>query len=216
MTIGYARSTTLPINEKGCDFCQRPLAEGSCQLYIIEWDFNLRPETPARRAIFLKVLDRADIRSLGEVRLVGNGLNQIVAAQEAWNRAETEGLDLVQVSADDAKPLVVRIQDFNKLMFERKKAKQAQKKKKRSELKEIQLKANISIHDLQTKVKSIDKFLERGDKVKIVVRLKGRERDHPERAHELIARVIELVTVAYKFNKLGGPIAAGILEPAPK
>ena len=161
----------------------------------------------------MKVLERADVRSLGEVRLVGEGRNEIIAAVEAWKLADAEGLNLVQVSDDDAKPLVVRIQDYNKLMFERKKAKQAQKKKRRSELKEIQLKANISDHDLQTKVNNIDKFLDRGDKVKIIVRLKGRERDHPQRAFELLDRVVAQVKIPAKFSKMPGPIASGILEP---
>lgn len=161
----------------------------------------------------MKVLERADIRTIGDVRLVHNDMNKIVPVMEAWRLAESEGLNLVQVSADEATPLVVRIQDFNKIMFEKKKAKSAQKKKKRSELKEIQLKANISEHDLQTKIKNIDKFLDRGDKVKIVVRLKGRERDNPQRAHELLNKVIEKVSIPAKFNKLGGPIAMGILEP---
>ncbi len=164
----------------------------------------------------MKVLNLADIRSLGNVRLVGEGKNDIVTALDAWRQAEEVGLNLVQVSDDDAVPLVVRIQDYNKLMFEKKKVKQVQKKKRRSELKEIQLKANISIHDLETKVRSIDKFLERGDKVKVVVRLKGRERDHPERATELMDRVIQLVKAPNKFSKMAGPITAGILEPAVK
>ena len=164
----------------------------------------------------MKVLERSDLRAIGDVRLVGENGNDIVPIMDAWKKAEEKGLNLVQVSDDDTKPLVVRIQDYNKIMFEKKKAKQAQRKKRRSELKEIQLKANISDHDLQTKVKNIDKFLERGDKVKIIVRLKGRERDHPQRASELINKVVTLVTAPSKFSKLAGPIACGILEPATK
>lgn len=164
----------------------------------------------------MKVLERSDLRTIGDVRLVGEGGNDIVPVMEAWKKAEEKGLNLVQVSDDSTKPLVVRIQDYNKIMFEKKKAKQAQKKKRRSELKEIQLKANISDHDLQTKVKNIDKFLERGDKVKIIVRLKGRERDHPQRAHELIDKVVAQVSAPSKFSKLAGPVACGILEPAGK
>ena len=149
-----------------------------------------------------------------EVRLVGEGQNQIVPAIEAWQQADDQGLDLVLVSAEDAVPPVVRIQDFKKLQYEKKK-KQKQNRNK-TELKEIQLKANISDHDLQTKVNNIDRFLERGDKVKIIVRLKGRERDNPQRAHALIDKVMESVKVAHKFNKLPGPIATAILEPAAK
>lgn len=161
----------------------------------------------------MKVLTQAEVRGLSEVRLVGTGTNEIISAIDAWNKADEQGLDLVQVSGEEIKPVVVRIQDYNKLMFEKKKAKAAQKKKKRSELKEIQLKANISTHDLQTKVNNIDKFLDRGDKVKIIVRLKGRERDFPKRAHDLIDRVMEMVNSPCKLNKIPGPVATGILEP---
>lgn len=160
----------------------------------------------------MKVLDRSDLRDMREVRLVGEGTNTIVPIMEAWKQAEEEGLDLVLVSGEDAKPPVVRIQDYKKLQYEKKK-KQRQNKHK-TEIKEIQLKANISDHDLQTKVNNIDRFLERGDKVKVIVRLKGRERDNPKRAHDLIDRVVESVSSNCKMNKVPGPIAIAILEPA--
>lgn len=160
----------------------------------------------------MKVLERADLRTMRDVRLVGEGLNDIVPIMEAWRKAEDEGLDLVLVSSADATPPVVRIQDFKKLQYEKKK-KQRQNKHK-TELKEIQLKANISDHDLQTKVNNIERFLQRGDKVKIVVRLKGRERDTPQRAHDLIDKVSQSVEVSCKINKIPGPIATVILEPA--
>jgi len=159
----------------------------------------------------LKVLERSDLRSMRDVRLVGEGLNDIVPVLDAWRKAEDEGLDLVLVSDISATPPVVRIQDFKKLQYEKKK-KQRQTKH-RVELKEIQLKANISDHDLQTKVNNIDRFLQRGDKVKVTVRLKGRERDTPQRAHDLIEKVSQSVTVTCKINKLPGPIATAILEP---
>ena len=159
----------------------------------------------------MKVLERSDLRSMRDVRLVGEGLNDIVPVQDAWRKAEDEGLDLVLVSTPDATPPVVRIQDFKKLQYEKKK--KMRQTKHKVELKEIQLKANISDHDLQTKVNNIERFLQRGDKVKVIVRLKGRERDTPQRAHELIAKVIETVETPCKVNKLPGPIATAILEP---
>ncbi len=159
----------------------------------------------------MKVLERSDLRTMKDVRLVGEGRNDMVTAQEALRLAEEEGLDLVLVSAPEVVPPVVRIEDFKKLQYEKKKKQKANRQK--SDLKEIQLKANISDHDILTKVSNIDRFLERGDKVKIVVRLKGRERDNPQRAHELIDRVIRQVTIACKANKVPGPIATAILEP---
>lgn len=147
-----------------------------------------------------------------EVRLVGEGRNEIVQALEALRLAEEEGLNLVLVSAPEAIPPVVRIEDFKKLQYEKKKKQKANRQT--SDLKEIQLKANITDHDLTTKVNAIEKFLTRGDKVKVVVRLKGRERDNPQRAHDLVDRVLSSVTVASKSHKIPGPIATAIIEPA--
>ena len=159
----------------------------------------------------MKVLERSDLRTMKDVRLVGEGRNDMVSATEAMRLAEEEGLDLVLVSTPEVIPPVVRIEDFKKLQYEKKKKQKANRQK--SDLKEIQLKANISEHDLHTKVSNIDRFLERGDKVKVIVRLKGRERDNPQRAHDLIDKVIFHVTIACKANKVPGPIATAILEP---
>lgn len=160
----------------------------------------------------MKVLERADIRLMKEVRLVGEGRNDIVQAVEALRIAEEEGLNLVLVSAPEAIPPVVRIEDFKKLQYEKKKKQKANRQT--SDLKEIQLKANITEHDLHTKVNAIDKFLTRGDKVKVVVRLKGRERDNPQRAHDLVDRVLSSLTAPSKAHKIPGPIATAIIEPA--
>lgn len=157
----------------------------------------------------MEILSRASQHNLSKVRMVGNGVNEIIHISEAFSRAEDLGLDLVLVS-NDAVPPVVRIQDFKKLEYEKKKAKKASKAS--SGLKEIQFKVNISEHDLATKVNKIEKFLERGDKVKISVRLKGRERENPERAFELLDKIG--VAVPCKFNRIPGPIALAILEPA--
>jgi translation initiation factor IF-3 len=156
----------------------------------------------------LQIVNRAMARSISQVRLVGEGTNQIVNAMEALTRAEEEGLDLILVS-DKSTPPVVRIEDFKKILYEQKKAKA--KQPKGSDLKEIQLKVNISDNDLKVKMAAIERFLKRGDKVKISVRLKGRERDTPERAHQLIERVI--TAVPCKASKVPGPFALAILEP---
>jgi len=160
----------------------------------------------------LKILERADLRSMRDVRLVGEDGNDIVPIMTAWKRAEDQGLDLVLVSSADAKPPVVRIQDYKKLQYEKKKRQKGNRTK--VETKEIQLKINISDHDLQTKVNNINKFISKGNKVKMVVRLKGRERDNPQRAHELLEKAFELVEVECKKTKLPGPVAIMLLEPA--
>lgn len=155
----------------------------------------------------MQVINRVAARNYTKVRLVGDETNEIVSVLEALSRAEEAGLDLVMISDKGDFP-VMRVQDFKKVQYELKKAK---KKQVVQELKEIQLKLNIADHDFQTKINAIDKFLVRGDKVKVVVRLKGRERENPERARQLLDRVI--TNVKCKPNYVPGPITMAILEP---
>lgn len=156
----------------------------------------------------MQVLTRSVSRTFPKVRLVGPDLNEIVAIETVFSQADELGLDVVMVS-DKSDPPVVRIEDFKKLQYEAKKAKA--KRKTTSELKEIQLKVNITDHDLATKIAAMEKFLKRGDKVKVMVRLKGRERETPERASHLLDKVNEKVVC--KFSRVPGPIAIAILEP---
>ena len=112
--------------------------------------------------------------------------------------------------SEEVSPPVVRIQDHKKIEYNKKKARKASKPINKP-LKEIYFKINISDHDLATKVSKINTFLKRGSKVKISVRLKGRERDNPERAVDLIKRVTSIVECQY--NIIPGPVAIAILEP---
>lgn len=155
----------------------------------------------------MDILTRAMARQVPRVRLVGEDYNEIVPTDVAIRQADELGLDLVIVS-DKSDPPVVRIQDYKKLEYEKRKARQG--KTKNSELKEIQLKINISDHDLQTKISAIKKFLERGDKVKLMVRLKGRERETPERAQHLVQKVVDAVPC--KVSRVPGPMSIAILE----
>ena len=160
----------------------------------------------------LEILGRAVSHKYDKVRFIGRGVNEIISIDAALEHAEEDGLDLVLVGPD-AKPPVVRVIDYKKVEYEKKKAKKANKPQTNT-LKEIQFKVNISDHDLQTKVSKIRKFLERGDKVKIFVRLKGRERETPERAFDLLDRVAS--SVECKYTKLPGPASMAILEPLKK
>jgi translation initiation factor IF-3 len=155
----------------------------------------------------LEVLDRVSIRKLSKVRLIGKDSNEIIEASEAFRVAEDGGLDLVLVNPD-SEPPVCRIKDHKKEEYEKKKNRKPTKK---IEVKEIRFMANISDHDLKTKIAAINKFLEKGNKVKISVRLKGREREMPQRAHDIINRVIELVPC--KHTRIPGPMAIALLEP---
>ena len=156
----------------------------------------------------MQVINRAAARSYTKVRLVGEESNEIVSVLEALARADEAGLDLVMISDKGDFP-VMRVQDFKKVQYEMKKSK---KKQIVQELKEIQLKLNIAEHDLQTKMNAIDKFLVRGDKVKVVVRLRGRERENPERARSLLEKVI--TSMKCKASYVPGPITMAILESA--
>lgn len=156
----------------------------------------------------MEILSRADARKYREVRLVHGGSNQIVPVEVAFERAEEADLDVVIVS-DKSHPPVVRIQDFKKIQYEQKKSRQ---KRQQSNLqKEIQLKLNISEHDLQTKLATVQRFLDRGNKVKVMVRLKGRERESPERVNELLRKVSDRIEC--RQSSLPGQATVLILEP---
>ena len=128
--------------------------------------------------------------------------------EQAFQKAEEVDLDVVVVSSK-SNPPVVRIQDFKKIQYEQKKSRQ---KKGHSPLqKEIQLKLNISDHDLKTKVGAIQRFLDKGNKVKVMVRLKGRERESHDRVHELFNKVYEHIEC--KQTHLPGQHTVVILEP---
>ena len=156
----------------------------------------------------MEILDRNNTTKLKTVRMVGRGINEIIDIRKALETAETQGLDLVLVS-DDVNPPVVRIQDYKKIEYERKKARKASKQSQT--LKEMRFMINISDYDLNIKINKIQKFLEKGDKVKLSVRLKGREKETPGRAYELLDKVAEKVEC--KFTKIKGPMAMALLEP---
>ena len=115
----------------------------------------------------------------------------VVPVKEALKIAEEAGLDLVEV-APNSKPPVCRVLDFGKYMYElRKKEHEAKKKQKQIQVKVVKFRPKIGEHDYQVKLKHIRKFIEEGNKVKVVVFLRGRERAKPELAHKIINRVIE-------------------------
>ena len=112
-----------------------------------------------------------------EVRLVGPDGEQlgIMSAKEAYFKAKDAGLDLVKI-APTAKPPVCKIIDYGKFRYEQaRKEKEAKKKQKTIEVKEIRLSPNIDTNDLNTKVNQAKKFLSAGNKVKVAVRFRGRE-----------------------------------------
>jgi translation initiation factor IF-3 len=113
----------------------------------------------------------------------------VVTRNEALQRATDAGLDLVEVAAN-ADPPVVKILDFGKYKYEEQKRKnEARKKQKVIEIKEIKLRPGIDDHDYEVKMRSMVKFIEEGDKVKVTMRFRGRELAHQELGMNVLMRV---------------------------
>ena len=115
-----------------------------------------------------------------EVRLIGEDGEQlgIVSSRDALKMAEEAGLDLVKI-APTAKPPVCKIVDYGKYKYEQvRKEKEAKKKQKTIDVKEVRLSPNIDKNDLNTKINQARKFLSKGDKVKVTLRFRGRELAH--------------------------------------
>ncbi|NLN14343.1 MAG: translation initiation factor IF-3 [Tissierellia bacterium] len=134
------------------------------------------------RCCFIKDLQINEGIRAREVRLIDSDGKQvgIVPLREALERAEERKLDLVNV-APNAKPPVCKIMDYGKYKYElAKKEKEAKKKQRVINVKEIRLTPNIEKHDLNVKAKRANQFLSNGDKVKVSVRFRGREMGHTE------------------------------------
>jgi translation initiation factor IF-3 len=126
-----------------------------------------------------------------EVRLIDeNGQNVgVVSRQDALARAVQAGLDLVEISPD-ADPPVAKILDYGKFKYqEQKKAAEARKRQKIVEIKEIKMRPSIDDHDYDVKMRSMRRFFDEGDKVKITLRFRGRELAHQELGFQLLQRV---------------------------
>ena len=160
--------------------------------------FNIKQELPINGQIREK-----------EVQLIGaNGEKLgIISTREALDKAAEQNLDLVLV-APNSKPVVCKIMNYGKYKFEQaKKEKEAKKKQKSLELKELRVTPNIEEHDFEFKAKNARKFLVDGNKVKITVRFSGREVNN-SKAGELVLRnfieKLEDVAVVEKQPKLEG------------
>jgi translation initiation factor IF-3 len=113
----------------------------------------------------------------------------VVAITDALARAAEAGLDLVEISPN-SEPPVCKILDFGKYKYQaQKKAAEARKKQRTVEIKEIKMRPNIDIHDYDVKMRSIVRFFEEGDKVKVTLRFRGREMAHMELGAKLLDRV---------------------------
>ncbi|MFA6078426.1 MAG: translation initiation factor IF-3 [Candidatus Omnitrophota bacterium] len=126
-----------------------------------------------------------------EVRVIDNEGNQlgVLTVPDAVKKAEEVGLDLVEI-APSAIPPVCRIMDYSRYKYEQeKKEKEAHKKQKVVHLKEIRFGPKIGEHDYQFKLKNLEDFLKRGDKVRITMMFKGREMAHVDLGRKVLDRL---------------------------
>ena len=139
-----------------------------------------------------------------EIRLIGaDGENVgVVSPNRAMMMAEEAGLDLVEISPN-AVPPVCKIMDFGKFKYEtQKKEGEAKKKQKIIEIKEIKFRPGTDTHDYEVKMRSVLKFLEDGDKVKVTLRFRGREMAHMDLGRELLERVAKDVEEVGKIESM--------------
>ena len=131
----------------------------------------------------------------------------IMSARDALKIAEEAGLDLVKI-APTAKPPVCKIVDYGKYRYElARKEKEAKKKQRTIEIKEIRMSPNIDTNDLNTKVSAARKFLTKGNKVKVTLRFRGREMAHMQTTKHILddfAQMLSDIAVVEKAPKVEG------------
>ena len=144
-----------------------------------------------------------------EVRVIGADGEQlgVMPTKEAMKLAEEAGVDLVKI-APTAKPPVCKIVDYGKFKYEQaRKDKEAKKKQKIVEIKEIRLSPNIDTNDLNTKVNAARKFISKGDRVKVTLRFRGREMAHMNTSKHILddfAEALSDIAVMDKAPKVEG------------
>lgn len=143
----------------------------------------------------------------------------IVPLEEALEKASEAELDLVQM-ASDADPVVCRIMDYGKKLFEEKKARTAAKKKqKQIQIKEVKFRPGTEEGDYQVKLRNLIRFLEQGDKGKVTIRFRGREMAHQEIGMQLMQRVeadIEELAQVEQRPKMEGRQMTMVVAPRKK
>jgi translation initiation factor IF-3 len=195
-----------------------------------------RPQTPKRylpidsggagialkgRIFKSKPVDRTNINQFiraKEVRVIDPEGKQVgvVSITEALKSAAEFGLDLVEISPN-ANPPVCKIMDYGRYKYEQTKKKQEAKKKQATfQLKEIKVRPNTDDHDLQVKIGSIKKFIDKKDKVKVTVMFRGREITLSQLGRDMLARIAEEtadVAVVEQYPKFEGRTLMMVLSP---
>ncbi|MEE8633302.1 MAG: translation initiation factor IF-3 [Methyloceanibacter sp.] len=140
----------------------------------------------------------------------------VVEINDARERALEAGLDLVEISPNSVPP-VCKILDFGKYKYQaQKKAAEARKKQRTVEIKEIKMRPNIDTHDYDVKMRSMNRFFEEGDKVKVTLRFRGREMAHQDLGVQLLNKVKQDTTEIAKVEsepRLEGRQMVMVLSP---
>lgn len=163
-----------------------------------------------------RVLLNDEIRAR-EVRLIGTDGEQlgIVPLDEALAAAEEAGVDLVQIA--EADPVVCKLMDYGKHLYEAKKQQaEAKKKQVRTQVKEIKFRPGTDEGDYQVKLRNLIRFLEDGDKAKVTLRFRGREMAHQEIGMQLLKRVeadLAEISAVEQFPKMEGRQLTMVLAP---
>lgn len=143
----------------------------------------------------------------------------VMSAYDAQRLADSKGLDLVKISPN-AIPPVCKVLDYGKFKFDvSKKEKEAKKNQKVVELKEIRLSVTIDVADVNTKAKNAIKFLDNGDRVKVIVKMRGRQQAHPELAVQVLNDFFDLIkehAISEKKPAQEGKIVSMFLSPLSK
>ena len=154
-----------------------------------------------------------------EVRVIGEGEPRVMSSFEAAKIASDEGADLILINEKSVPP-IVRIEDYQKFLYDAEKKQKEQKKKMvKVEIKEIQLSANIAEHDLLVKSRKALEFLEDGNKVKCVLQMHGREKSMAEKGELVMlkfAKVIDEVGLPEALPKYEGGKWLMIVKPKNK
>ena len=184
-----------------------------CVRFFIFW--RCLPIANTKEMLINEQIDAKEIRVIGAD---GEQLG-IMSTEQALRMAYNDGLDLVMMTGT-ATPPVCKIMNFGKFRFEReKREKEAKKKQQTVELKEIQLSCRIENHDFETKLKHAHKFLSGGNKVRVVLRFKGREMSHQDLGVEIMEKfrvACEELGTVDKKPALDGRILSMVISPIKK
>lgn len=172
-----------------------------------------------KKQIFNKKNDEyrinSEITNVSACRVVGDNIeSKVLSFNDALSLAESMGMDLIEVNRR-INPPIMRIAQYDKFMYEQKKKAKATKQQIQ-QLKEIQLRVNIAENDIKTKARKAEEFIKNGDKVKVVLNMKGREltrREENKKCLYLFITMLETVAQAETMPKDEGNRTIVILKP---